>query len=107
MKRDRVGLPHDGPTRRHTPGWRGAGRTRRQGRDLLPRAFDALQRATVRGTLGARGALDITVIAGSSLLALALGAVSLRRRTPDQAAMRKTSAAAASRRTMPGKGIEA
>jgi ABC-2 type transport system permease protein len=55
--------------------------------DALPLtyAFDALQRATIRGTLGARGALDIAVIAviaGSTLLALTLGAATLRRRTP-------------------------
>jgi ABC-2 type transport system permease protein len=52
--------------------------------DALPLtyAFDALQRATARGTLGARGTLDITVIAGSTVLALALGAATLRRRTP-------------------------
>lgn len=52
--------------------------------DALPLtyAFDALQRATVRGTLGSRGVLDITVIAGATLLALALGAATLRRRTP-------------------------
>jgi ABC-2 type transport system permease protein len=51
--------------------------------DLLPLtyAFDALQRATVRGTLGSRGALDIAVIIGATLLALALGAATLRRRT--------------------------
>jgi ABC-2 type transport system permease protein len=48
----------------------------------LTYAFDALQRATVRGTLGDRGTLDIAVIAGATLLALALGAVTLRRRTP-------------------------
>jgi ABC-2 type transport system permease protein len=50
---------------------------------LLPLtyAFDALQRATVDGTLGARGALDVAVIAGVTLLALALGAATLRRRT--------------------------
>jgi ABC-2 type transport system permease protein len=52
--------------------------------DVLPLtyAFDALQRATVQGTLGGRGALDITVVAAATLLALALGAATLRRRTP-------------------------
>jgi ABC-2 type transport system permease protein len=52
--------------------------------DALPftYAFDALQRATVRGTLGGRGALDIAVIAGATLLALTLGAATLHRRTP-------------------------
>jgi len=51
--------------------------------DVLPLtyAFDALQRATVRGTLGSRGALDIAVIISATLLALALGAATLRRRT--------------------------
>jgi ABC-2 type transport system permease protein len=51
--------------------------------DVLPLtyAFDALQRATVRGALGSRGALDIAVIIGTTLLALALGAATLRRRT--------------------------
>lgn len=51
--------------------------------DALPLtyAFDALQRATVQGTLGGRGALDIAVIVGATLLALALGAATLRRRT--------------------------
>ena len=51
--------------------------------DVLPLtyAFDALQRATVQGTLGSRGALDIAVIVAATLLALALGAATLRRRT--------------------------
>ncbi len=51
--------------------------------DALPLtyAFDALQRATVHGTLGNRGALDIAVIIGATLLALTLGAATLRRRT--------------------------
>jgi hypothetical protein len=29
-------------------------------------AFDALQRATVRGTLGSRGALDVAIIASAT-----------------------------------------
>jgi hypothetical protein len=29
-------------------------------------AFDALQRATVRGTLGGRGALDVAIIASAT-----------------------------------------
>ena len=51
--------------------------------DALPLtyAFDALQRATVQGTLGSRGVLDIAVIIGATLLALTLGAATLRRRT--------------------------
>ena len=48
----------------------------------LTYAFDALQRATNHGTLGGRGALDIVVIAGAIILALILGAGTLRRRTP-------------------------
>jgi len=47
----------------------------------LTYAFDALQRVTVGGALGGRGALDVAVIAGVTLLALALGAATLRRRT--------------------------
>lgn len=51
--------------------------------DALPLTYgyDALQRVTVGGTLGARGALDIAVIAGTTVIALALGAATLRRRT--------------------------
>lgn len=51
--------------------------------DALPMtyAFDALQRATTRGTLGGRGIPDVAVIVGATLLALALGAATLRRRT--------------------------
>jgi ABC-2 type transport system permease protein len=52
--------------------------------DVLPLtyAFDSLQRTTVRGTFGGRGALDIAVITGSTLLAVALGAATLPRRAP-------------------------
>jgi len=46
----------------------------------LTYAYDALKRA-VAGTFGARGALDVAVMAGVTLLALGLGAVTLRRRT--------------------------
>ena len=51
--------------------------------DVMPLtyAFDALQRATVDGKLGARGALDVVIVVGVTLLALALGAATLRRRT--------------------------
>lgn len=51
--------------------------------DALPLtyAFDALQRATVQGTLGRRGALDIAVIIGATVLALTFGAATLPRRT--------------------------
>jgi len=52
--------------------------------DALPLtyAFDALDRVTTGGSLGARGALDVAVVAGSIVLFLALGAATLRRRTP-------------------------
>jgi ABC-2 type transport system permease protein len=51
--------------------------------DLLPLtyAFDAIDRVTGDGRLGTRGAVDVAVIAGCTLLALALGAATLRRRT--------------------------
>jgi ABC-2 type transport system permease protein len=48
----------------------------------LTYAFDALDRVTTDGSLGARGALDVVVVATSIVLLLALGAVTLRRRTP-------------------------
>jgi ABC-2 type transport system permease protein len=47
----------------------------------LTYAFDALDRVTRGATFGARGALDVAVIAGATLLLLALGAATLRRRT--------------------------
>ena len=52
--------------------------------DVLPLtyAFDALSRVTTMGSLGSRGKLDVVVIAVATLLLLALGAVTLRRRTP-------------------------
>jgi ABC-2 type transport system permease protein len=51
--------------------------------DVMPLtyAFDALDRVTSEGTLGARGALDVVVVTGAIVLLLALGAVTLRRRT--------------------------
>ena len=51
--------------------------------DALPLtyAYDALERATRAGEFGSRGQLDVAVIAGVSLLALCLGALTLRRRT--------------------------
>jgi ABC-2 type transport system permease protein len=51
--------------------------------DALPLtyAFDALSRVTTLGHLGSRGKLDVVVIAAATLLLLALGAVTLRRRT--------------------------
>jgi ABC-2 type transport system permease protein len=48
----------------------------------LTYAYDALARATSGEPFGARGALDVAVIVGSIGLALALGAATLRRRTP-------------------------
>jgi ABC-2 type transport system permease protein len=48
----------------------------------LTYAFDALDRVTTDGSLGARGALDVAVIAGATLALLAAGAATLRRRTP-------------------------
>jgi ABC-2 type transport system permease protein len=47
----------------------------------LTYAFDAIDRVTSDGALGARGAADVAVIVGCTLLALALGAATLRRRT--------------------------
>ncbi|MGB7589548.1 MAG: ABC transporter permease [Solirubrobacterales bacterium] len=48
----------------------------------LTYAFDALNRVTTLGSLGSRGRLDVIVIAGATLLLLALGAATLRRRSP-------------------------
>lgn len=48
----------------------------------LTYAFEALDRVTSEGSLGARGALDVVVIVGATLALLALGAATLRRRTP-------------------------
>jgi ABC-2 type transport system permease protein len=45
-------------------------------------AFDALDRAAHSQTLGVRFALDLAVTFGATLLALVLGAATLRRRTP-------------------------
>jgi ABC-2 type transport system permease protein len=45
-------------------------------------AFDALERASQDATLGARFWIDVAVVLGSTLLALGLGAATLRRRTP-------------------------
>jgi ABC-2 type transport system permease protein len=52
--------------------------------DVLPLtyAFEALHNLTTNGSLGTRGALDLTVLLGATLLLLALGAATLRRRTP-------------------------
>jgi ABC-2 type transport system permease protein len=52
--------------------------------DALPLtyAYDALELTTQSGEVGGRVALDSAVIAGVTLLALALGAATLRRQTP-------------------------
>jgi ABC-2 type transport system permease protein len=52
--------------------------------DALPLtyAFDALDRVATDGSLGSRGLLDVLVIGGATVLALALGSLTLRRRTP-------------------------
>ena len=47
----------------------------------LTYAYDALAHA-IRGTFDARFALDVCVTVGATLLALLLGALTLRRRTP-------------------------
>jgi ABC-2 type transport system permease protein len=47
----------------------------------LTYAFDALDRVAAGGSFEARGWLDVAVILGATLLALALGALTLRRRT--------------------------
>jgi ABC-2 type transport system permease protein len=47
----------------------------------LTYAYDSLHRLAVDGTLGARGTLDVAVLAGAIVAALALGAATLRRRT--------------------------
>jgi ABC-2 type transport system permease protein len=48
----------------------------------LTYAFEALSNVTTYGSLGSRGTLDITVIVGATVFLLALGAATLRRRTP-------------------------
>ena len=48
----------------------------------LTYAFDALSRATHSGPLGGTLVLDVAVVIGATLAALALGAATLRRRTP-------------------------
>jgi ABC-2 type transport system permease protein len=48
----------------------------------LTYAYDALERVASDGSLGSRGAVDVIVTAGATVLALALGAATLRRRTP-------------------------
>jgi ABC-2 type transport system permease protein len=48
----------------------------------LTYAFDALDRAAHEATLGPRFWVDVAVVVGTTVLALALGAATLRRRTP-------------------------
>jgi ABC-2 type transport system permease protein len=48
----------------------------------LTYAFEALNSVTTEGSLGSRGELDVAVIVGATMLLLALGAATLRRRTP-------------------------
>jgi ABC-2 type transport system permease protein len=48
----------------------------------LTYAFDALDRAASEPALGARFWADVVVVTGATLLALVLGAATLRRRTP-------------------------
>jgi ABC-2 type transport system permease protein len=48
----------------------------------LTYAYDALARATSPAALDARFAIDVVVILGATVAALALGAVTLKRRTP-------------------------
>ena len=47
----------------------------------LTYAYEALSRVTTDGSLGARGVVDVVVVAGAILVFLALGAATLRRRT--------------------------
>jgi ABC-2 type transport system permease protein len=47
----------------------------------LTYAYDSLHRLAADGALGARGTLDVVVLAGAIVLALGLGAATLRRRT--------------------------
>ncbi len=48
----------------------------------LTYAYDALDRVTRLGALGARGIVDVAVVAGATVAALVFGAATLRRRTP-------------------------
>ena len=47
----------------------------------LTYAYDALARASEPGALGGRFAVDVTVIVALTLVALAAGAATMRRRT--------------------------
>jgi ABC-2 type transport system permease protein len=48
----------------------------------LTYAFDGLDRVATDGSLGRDGAIDVIVVIAATILALALGAATLRRRTP-------------------------
>jgi ABC transporter DrrB family efflux protein len=48
----------------------------------LTYAFDALHRVTVDGSVGGGGAVDVAVVVAVTAASLALGAATLRRRTP-------------------------
>ncbi len=48
----------------------------------LTYAFDALERVATEGSLGSAGVVDVVVVVSVTLLSLALGAATLRRRTP-------------------------
>jgi ABC-2 type transport system permease protein len=48
----------------------------------LTYAYDALERIATDGRLGGGGAVDVVVVVAASVLALILGALTLRRRTP-------------------------
>ena len=48
----------------------------------LTYAYDTLARVSAGGDIGVRGWVDIVVIVGVTMLALGLGALTLRRRTP-------------------------
>jgi ABC-2 type transport system permease protein len=48
----------------------------------LTYAYDALDRVTQRGSLSGAGALDVGIVVTAMVAALALGAATLRRRTP-------------------------
>ena len=45
-------------------------------------AYEALERVTVEGSLGGQGALEVLVVVAAAVASLALGALTLRRRTP-------------------------
>ena len=48
----------------------------------LTYAYDALDRVATDGSLGGDGIIDVVVVVGATILSLALGAATLKRRTP-------------------------